>query len=144
MLIYLSSPYSHETPAVRGARFTDAARVTGILTARGWFVFSPIVHSVPLVKVLSSDAFTTERLGTTWKDWEQLDQKWIDKCDALLVLPLWGVDTSIGVAAEKQYARSRGKLVGTLNMRWIDFGTGEPVHWEPADSSIPGFMKEIA
>lgn len=42
--IYLASPYHHDDPQVRFARYLEAERATAWLLNRGQFTFSPIVH----------------------------------------------------------------------------------------------------
>jgi hypothetical protein len=48
-MIYLACPYTHPNPAVREQRFEAACVATASLMRSGKTVFSPIVHSHPLV-----------------------------------------------------------------------------------------------
>jgi hypothetical protein len=51
-------------------------------------VFSPIVHSHPLVR---------HGLPTHWRFWEAFDRKHIERCDEVAVLTIDGWKTSMGV-----------------------------------------------
>ena len=61
-MIYLASPYSHPDPAVRKERFHAACQARAELIRAGWIVFSPIVHSHPLVE---------HGVPTTWDFWAE-------------------------------------------------------------------------
>lgn len=84
-MIYLASPYSHADPAVREARYRAACRATAALLKAGLVVFSPIVHSHPLV------AFA---LPTGWDFWERIDRAYLARCDEVVVLMLDGWEES--------------------------------------------------
>ncbi len=64
VLVYLASPYTSSDIAVCEERYQAACRATAALIRAGQVVFSPIVHSHPLV------AFG---LPTTWAAWERID-----------------------------------------------------------------------
>lgn len=105
-MIYLASPYSHPSETVREQRFIDVCRVTASLLQSGYFVFSPIVHSHPLVK------FCTR--GTGWDFWERIDREHLSRCDEVVVLMIDGWRESVGVKAEIRIARELGKPVRYL------------------------------
>jgi nucleoside 2-deoxyribosyltransferase len=113
-MIYLASPYSHADPAVREARYQAACRATAALLKAGLVVFSPIVHSHPLV------AFA---LPTGWDFWERIDRAYLARCDELVVLTLDGWRESTGVRAEIALARALGKPVRFLG---VDEAAGSP------------------
>jgi len=77
-------------------------------------VFSPIVHSHPLV------AFS---LPTGWDFWERIDRAYLARCDELVVLMLDGWQESTGVRAEIALARDLGKPVRFLG---VDEAAGSP------------------
>ncbi|MCX7801381.1 MAG: DUF1937 family protein, partial [Fimbriimonadales bacterium] len=104
-MIYLASPYSHPDPAVREARYQAACRATAALLQAGWVVFSPIVHSHPLVKFA---------LPTGWDFWERIDRDYLARCDEVVVLTLPGWEASVGVREEVRLARELGKPVRYL------------------------------
>jgi len=101
-MIYLASPYSHPDPRVREHRFRAACQATASLLRDGHVIFSPIVHSHPLV------AFG---LPTVWSSWERIDRAYLERCDEVMVLMLDGWEASIGVQAEIGIARALGKPV---------------------------------
>lgn len=90
-LIYLASPYSHPDPAVRELRYEHACAATAGLMRRGLHVYSPIVHSHPLVKY---------ELPTDWEYWQAHDIAMLHRCQELYVLTLDGWMESKGVRAE--------------------------------------------
>ena len=104
-MIYLASPYSHPDPAVREQRFRAACRATAAQLRAGAVVFSPIVHSHPLVEF---------GLPTAWSAWERIDRVYLERCDEVVVLMLDGWEESAGVRAEVGIARGLGKAVRFL------------------------------
>ena len=104
-MIYLASPYSHADPTVREHRYREACRAVVNLLQNNQCVFSPVVHSHPLV------AFG---LPTDWTFWERVDREHLARCDEVLVLMLDRWETSHGVQAEIEIARELGKPVGYL------------------------------
>lgn len=101
-LVYLASPYSHPEAHIREFRFDAACKATVALIRQGHNVFSPIVHSHPLV---------AHGMGGAWSDWIKIDHDWISRCDEVVVLCLEGWTESVGVRAEIEYAKSIGKPV---------------------------------
>ena len=104
-MIYLASPYSHNDPAIREQRFRAACQAAAAMLRDGQVVFSPIVHSHPLV------AFG---LPTAWSSWERIDRAYLERCDEIVVLMLDGWEASVGVGAEIGIARTLGKPVRFL------------------------------
>lgn len=98
-MIYLASPYSHPDPAVRQRRFEAACEYTARLMNAGLLVFSPVVHSHPLVAY---------GLPTDWEYWRRLDVAHLDRCERMMVLKLDGWRESVGVEAEIAVAVDRG------------------------------------
>lgn len=105
-MIYLASPYSHLDPSVREARYVDACRATASLLSDGYIVFSPIVHSHPLVRF---------GLNGGWEFWEQIDREHLWRCDEVVVLMLDGWRESVGVRDEIQIAGEFDKPVRYLD-----------------------------
>jgi len=101
-MIYLAVPYSHPDPGVRQERFRAACKVAATLLRSGQAVYSPIVHSHPLVD---------EGLPTDWSFWETFDRPHLERCDQVIVLMLDGWETSAGVRAELELARQPNKPV---------------------------------
>jgi hypothetical protein len=90
-MMYLASPYSDPDPSVCEARFDATCRATAELLRRGVLVFSPVVHSHPLVRF---------QLPTSWDYWGVYDRAYLRLCDRLTVLTLDGWRESRGVQAE--------------------------------------------
>ena len=90
-MIYLASPYTHTDAAVRESRFHAACSATASLMRAGLHVYSPIVHSHPLVRY---------GLPIEWEFWQAHDFKHLRRCDSMIVLTLDGWKLSRGVQAE--------------------------------------------
>ncbi len=99
-MIYLASPYSHNDSTVREHRYREACRAVVHLLRQGCMVFSPVVHSHPLV------AFG---LPSDWAFWERVDREHLKRCDDVVVLTLDGWQESVGLAAEIRIATELGK-----------------------------------
>ena len=96
--IYLASPYSHENPAVMQERYEAACATSAALIRAGKIVYSPIVHSHPLVAY---------GLPTEWDYWERVDETMLAHASELWVLMLPGWRQSRGVRAEIRIADQR-------------------------------------
>lgn len=102
-ILYLASPYSHESPEVREHRYRIACSKTAALIHAGHVVYSPIVHS----HVLHRD----HGLDGDWEFWREQDEHMIGLCEKVLVLRILGWEESKGVAAEIEIAKRLGKPV---------------------------------
>ncbi len=98
-MIYLASPYSHESPAVEEERFHAVCARAAEMMRAGVHVFSPIAHAHPI---------SHYGLPGDWSYWEAYDRAMLTRCDALTVLRLPGWERSTGVQAEIQIARELG------------------------------------
>lgn len=105
-MIYLATPYSHESHEIRELRFVRACIVAGQLMKQGLTVFSPIAHTHPI-------AVRCE-LPTGWDFWERYDREHIAACSEVLVVKMEGWDRSKGVAAEIEIANALGKRVAYM------------------------------
>jgi hypothetical protein len=119
-MIHLASPYSSPSAVVRRCRWWEACRATASLIRSGHVVFSPIVHSHPLVD---------HGLPVDWNWWERFDREYLQRCDELVVLTLDGWEESVGVAAEICLAQELGKPVRYL---------------EPADAACATTLAHVA
>ena len=90
-MIYLASPYTHVDAAVRESRFDAACLATSALMRAGLSVYSPIVHSHPLVRY---------GLPIEWEFWQAHDCEHLRRCNKVMVLTLDGWKASRGVRAE--------------------------------------------
>ena len=119
-MIYLAAPYSHPDPAVRQQRYEMTCHATAALLRTGHTVFSPIVHSHPLVAY---------GLPTEWSFWSRQDQTFLEIADAVIVLTLHGWRESVGVREEMRLAEAMGipiafveAIEGLLRMNVEPFG----------------------
>ena len=94
-MIYLASPYTHVDAAVRESRFDAACLATSALMRAGLSVYSPIVHSHPLVRF---------GLPIEWEFWKAHDCEHLRRSDKVVVLTLDGWEESRGVRAEVELA----------------------------------------
>lgn len=101
-LIYLASPYTHEDETIKAVRYEEVCRATATLIKEGCLIFSPIVHSHPLVHY---------DVPSSWDFWKDYDSKFIMVCDELWVLKLDGWIESMGVQNEIKIAMARGKRI---------------------------------
>ena len=101
-MIYVCSPYTHPDPAVREQRFHAACAMTARLMLEGHVVYSPIVHSHPLV---------AHGLPINWSFWQYFDLRHLEFSDEVVVLMLDGWEQSAGVRAEIEKATELGKPV---------------------------------
>lgn len=118
MLVYLASPYSHESANIRSQRYQLALQTARKILDTGVAVFSPIVASHPLV--VSADATEKHKFAF----WKRLDLGVIDIVDELWVLDIDGRNESGGVKAEINYAHTQGKPVRLVG---VDGVPGEPI-----------------
>ncbi len=109
-MIYLASPYTHVDASVRESRFDAACMATSTLMRAGLSVYSPIVHSHPLVRF---------GLPIEWEFWQAHDCEHLRRCDQVMVLPLDGWKVSRGVQAEIALAMELGLPIRYLSPSMI-------------------------
>jgi hypothetical protein len=102
-LIYLASPYSHESPFVQLERFDTICCVAARLMAEGVHLFCPIAHTHPIA--------IKGALPTGFEYWEDYDRKMLTACDELWVCTMDGWQESKGVSAEIKIAQGLGRPV---------------------------------
>jgi hypothetical protein len=102
-MIYLTTPYSSKNPVIMEERFEKASEINARLMNQGLVVYSPIAHCHPLAMKYG--------LPTNWEFWKHFDEDLIARSEKLLVVKMEGWETSVGVQAEIQYARSIGKPI---------------------------------
>jgi hypothetical protein len=102
-LIYLASPYSHPSAAVRSSRHEETLFWANVLMGYGRLIFSPIVYGHPLAENAS--------LSCDFEYWENLDLTILSRCDSLLVLQLDQWEKSKGIERETAKARELGIVV---------------------------------
>lgn len=102
-MIYLAGPYTHADPAVMEHRYQETLKMVGLLTNKGYVVYSPIAHFHPVACVCD--------LPRDFQFWQRINFWMIDRADVLYVLQLDGWDVSIGVAAEIERAVAQNKTI---------------------------------
>lgn len=107
-LSYLAAPYTKLNPdgsldkQAMEERYIEITKAAGwLLNEHGWNVFSPITHSHPL-HVLCPD------VGADWQTWQKIDLEYIDCSRRIIVFRIPGWSKSIGVTAERKYAKKSG------------------------------------
>jgi hypothetical protein len=90
-IIYLASPYADKDPKVMEARRDVCDRIAMRLMERGYIVFSPLSHTVPIAK--------------------HMKHKMKDQCSDLYIVMQKGWKDSRGVCAETMLARALGLLI---------------------------------
>lgn len=101
-MLYLASPFSHDDPEVREARYKAALAETALMLSSGHNVFSPICYSYQ---------FERDCGLSDWAFWMRVDLDILSRCGEVHVLMLPGWDVSRGVKAEIEHARKIGKPI---------------------------------
>lgn len=96
-MIYLASPYSHPSQAVRKQRYEAALHFCENYILMGQPVFSPIVYGYPMESAI----------GTDYVSWKGLNDAMLDAASRFWVLTLPGWEESRGVAYEINRWRKR-------------------------------------
>jgi len=97
---YICWPYSHPDPEIRELRFRECAQFAAKLAMEGYVVIAPIAHSHPLA--------IYGGLRGDWDSWRKQDEAFIRASKEVLVPKVRGWDTSVGIRAEIDFARSLG------------------------------------
>jgi hypothetical protein len=112
-MIYLASPHTHATSGIRVDRYLAALDCLDWMLRRGYWVFSPIVHSHNL------PSNTGEKIS--WEHWTEFDTETITRMDELWVLIMPGTKESKGVRAEIKIAEIQGKkIIAIQKERGVD------------------------
>lgn len=98
--IYLASPYTSDSEALRQMRYDEACKACAKLIAGGNIVFSPIAHSHPLVRYGLRGDFEY------WREWCLSFIK--DWATDFYILALPGWEHSRGIMAEGSEALKKG------------------------------------
>lgn len=118
-LVYLASPYSHPDPQVQEERYLAAKKACLWGWQQGYWVFSPIVYTHPLARLLPPIAH---------EEWLAGDLKILAACDECWVLLLDGWKTSAGITQELQHTTRCEKPLRLLQPHHLE----EPLHEEHA------------
>lgn len=116
-LIYLASPYSDEDLMVMHLR---ALQIDSIMSHMYSKTKVSIIPPILISRIIKDNL--GENIGTSFKDWKQIDLTYISKCDEVWVACMNGWIKSIGVQAEIKFAEERNIKVRYINpttMRFI-------------------------
>jgi nucleoside 2-deoxyribosyltransferase len=102
-LIYLASPYTHDSIDVMNERFEKVCRAAADLMQSGELVYSPIAHGHAIA--------VQNELPVQWEYWRDNCIWFIERCSEVVILTLDGWRNSTGVQAEIEIAKSHGKPV---------------------------------
>lgn len=131
IMLYIASPYSHEDAVVRRKRYNEVVGVTAKLTLDGWKVYSPIVHSHPLVEYAASmPTHDIKRLKD--KDhnfWLIYDKTIMRLCDRLVIVLSSGWETSKGLKQEVSYFKGLHRLMAVVSPDIVTLNTFAELHW---------------
>lgn len=100
-MIYLASPFSHNSHAVRQHRFLEARRFTIEALRNKVLLFSPIVYGMDMEK----------EIGTAFEPWQALNDDMIWNASQVWCLCLDGWADSRGVRHELEFALSLDKPI---------------------------------
>jgi hypothetical protein len=99
--IYFAAPYTHDDPDVMKRRHAAVVKATAVMVKKGYVLYSPLVHTVPLEDYVDgSHAF-----------WMNQDLTIMFHATICFVLMLPGWDTSKGVLEEIQFAHDHNQIV---------------------------------
>ena len=131
-LIYLASPYTARSAALRQWRFRAAAWYASQLMRAGRLVFSPIAHGHPI---------TEYGVPGDWEYWGRHSTVMLGLSRKMVVLKLNGWRESAGVGAEIEIAMAAG-----LPIEWHDWPAeaGELCVGEEPGDGAPGICRDVA
>ncbi len=105
-MIYLASPYTHESIHVMHERFCQAAYVASKLM-RDHVVYSPIVHGHAIA--IRND------MPKDWEFWKKHCIHMLSLADEMWIINLKGMGSSIGVNEELNYCMKNNKPVKIID-----------------------------
>lgn len=106
-MIYLASPYSHDSEFIRELRHRTAMKVTADLLREGLIIYSPIVHCHELSK--------RHDLPGEFTFWRDYCLGMLICANNLFVLTITGWNESVGVKLEMEFARENKIPIHLIN-----------------------------
>ena len=113
-ILYLATPYSHESAQVMQERWLAVSAAAAWLMHRGYTVLSPISMGHP-VGVMANHAGLNQ--ASDFAAWESTCIALLSAATHLVVLLAEGVERSVGVKAEMDYARKKGLPIWGLRQK---------------------------
>jgi hypothetical protein len=115
MTVFVSSPYTHQSPAVMEDRARAAGDACAWLARQGLLPMSPIAHWH-----LIAGRHLLPTNAAAWADW---NRQWVRAADAVIYLHLHGWEDSQGMAMERTWAAGKPQAAIEPHMggfRWVD------------------------
>lgn len=108
-MIYLASPYSHETTSTRFIRHRYACQAAARIIVEGFEIYSPIAMTHAIHEwSYKHPCKHIARLHNKRPDfWYKFDETMMDRCARLVILGIDGWKESEGIAHEYQYFRKK-------------------------------------
>lgn len=120
MMVYLCSPYTNKSRHIMDYREEQVSITAARLTHKlGVTFFLPITQSARMSSLMPG------LFGHTFATWKDIDLDAIDHSDEVWVLKLPGWRESIGVTAEINHAKKKGKPVKYINHKTSKITKGE-------------------
>jgi hypothetical protein len=105
---YVATPYTNYADGLEAA-YRDAVRNTTDLVVTGIGVFSPIVHLHPIGEA--------GQLGNDPQFWNEINLRYMARCDGLVIVRMPGYRESRGVKFEHSWFRDQGKPITLIDHR---------------------------
>jgi len=112
-VLYVALPFTHSEAATREHRFRAACRASALLMQSNICVFSPLSHSVPIVRHGELDEMDSDF-------WLTMDIPLLERSDELLILALDGWEQSKGVREELLFALEHNKPITLIEEKDIE------------------------
>jgi hypothetical protein len=120
-LVYLASPYSHPSAAIRQRRYEQVLEATRLLMQDGHHVWSPIVYTHPMAKT---------GMAMDWGYWAAFDTMMLNRCQELWILTLDGWRDSEGIRSELRLAPRLAMPVRLVSMGDVEAGVPKNPTWQ--------------
>ena len=113
LILYVAAPFTHREAKIREHRFQAVCRASALLMQSNICCFSPLSHSVPIVRHGKLDELDSDF-------WQTMDIPFLECSDELLVLCLDGWKRSKGVLAEMFFALEHNKPITLIEENEIE------------------------
>ena len=110
MIEYLALPYTHRSERVMAERASVSDFIFSELTKEGRIVYAPIssCHHIAVKHGLPRD----------WQFWKNMGTAFVGASVKMVVIPLPGWESSVGLSAELELCRQNGVEVEFLDLKY--------------------------
>ena len=115
LILYVAAPFTHREASTREHRFQVACRASALLMQSNICCFSPLSHSVPIVRYGGK---SLDELDSDF--WLTMDIPFLERSDELLILGLGGWERSKCVLAEMLFALKNHKPITLIEENEIE------------------------